>query len=264
MIYFRSIERRDARAGEGYPFSTPLLRRLSSLSFSSPVTLLCGDNGCGKTTLIELIAFKARAERIGPPGGGLTPGQARIRQAADAFRAARSSKPSRCFLFTAEGFSKYVDYVVAEKQSAKEELDALPGLYGSDYARTLAAQPYAGTLGALDALYAAPLEEQSHGQGFLDFFQSRLLPGGLYLMDEPEAALSYINQLALIYIIKDAVQAGSQFLIATHSPILAAIPGAALLEMEEGVLKQRAYDELSQVQFLKRFLRDHARILEEE
>ncbi len=263
MIYLRSIALKEA-GGEGYPFSTPLLRSFTHLNFSAPVTVFCGDNGCGKTTLIELIAAKARAERIGPPRGALTEGQARIRRAVDAFRAARAGTPSRCFLFTAEGFSKYVDYVVAEKRYARGELEALSGLYGSDYARDLASQPYQGTLAALDALYAAPLEEQSHGQGFLDFFRSRLLPGGLYLMDEPEAALSYINQLALIYLILDAVKAGSQFLIATHSPILAACPQAALLEMEEGTLTPKAYDELSNVQFLKYFLGAHAHIFEED
>ena len=113
----------------------------------------------------------------------------------------------------------------------------------------------------LEHLYGAPLERQSHGQGFLEFFRSRLLPGGLYLMDEPEAALSYVNQLALIYLIQDAVRDGSQFILATHSPILAAIPEAAILEMEEGNLTPRAYEELGLVRFLQHFLRAHAHIL---
>ena len=80
-------------------------------------------------------------------------------------------------------------------------------------------------------------------------------------MDEPEAALSYVNQLALIYLIQDAVRDGSQLILATHSPILAAIPEAAILEMEEGNLTPRAYEELGLVRFLQHFLRAHAHIL---
>ena len=250
MIFLSALERRDVAASAGYPYDTAVLSRLSRLELGAPVTMFCGDNGCGKTTLIELMAAKLRAERI--------------RSAADGFRISMKGKPRHCFLFTAEGFTKYIDYVVAEKEYARRELDALPGQYGSDYARELAAQPYAGTLAALQGLYERPLEAQSHGQGFLEFFQSRLRPDGLYLMDEPEAALSYVNQLALIYLMQDAVRAGSQFVLATHSPILTACPGAALYEMEEGALTQKSYPELRSIQFLKRFLSNPESILLED
>lgn len=263
MIYLKSLWRLPGEAGDEYPFSTPLLRNLTQIDFSSPVTILCGDNGCGKTTLIELIAARLHMNRVGEQEH-LTDAQRRIRRAASRYRAALARKPAHHFLFTAEGFSRYVDYVVAEKQFARQELENLHGRYGSDYAESLASQPYHATLGALESLYAAPLEQQSHGQGFLDFFRSRLIPGGLYLMDEPEAALSYVNQLALIYLIQDAVKQNCQLILATHSPILAAYPSAALLEMQDGALLPRAYDELGNVQFLKHFLRAHEQILTTE
>ena len=113
-------------------------------------------------------------------------------------------------------------------------------------------------------MYERPLESQSHGQGFLEFFQSRLRPGGLYLMDEPEAALSYVNQLALVYLMQDAVAAGSQFILATHSPILTACPGAALYEMQDGALTPKTYPELKNIQFLKRFINNPESILSED
>lgn len=260
MIYLKHLERKSGSAGEGYPYDTPLFAHLDRFAPGAPVTLLCGDNGCGKTTLIELIAAKLGVERVGPLGG-YSDSQRCIRQAADGFRVAMAGKPAHSFLFTAEGFTKYVDYVVAEKRFAREELDRLPHQYGSDYARGLASQPYAGTLQALNSLYDRPLERQSHGQGFLDFFQSRLHPKGLYLMDEPEAALSYVNQLALIYIMQEAVAAGSQFILATHSPILSAYPDAALFEIQDGQLMRSTYDDLHSIQFLRHFLRSHAHIL---
>ena len=181
-LYLRSLERLWECA-PGYPGDTAVLRRFSRLDFSAPMTMLCGDNGCGKTTLIELLACKVRANRIGPPQGALTGSQRAVAAAADDFRVVMGGRPAHSFLFTAEGFSQYVATLTAEKEFARAELDGLSGKYGSDYARSLAAQPFAGTLAAIDHLYAAPLETQSHGQGFLDFFQSRLMPGGLYLMD---------------------------------------------------------------------------------
>lgn len=126
MIYLSALERRKGAAFAGYPYDTVLVQKFARLDFYAPVTLLCGDNGCGKTTLIELIAAKTHAERISSAAAGLTDAQKRIRKAADGFTAAMKGKPRHCLLFTAEGFTKYIDYVVAEKEYARRELDALP------------------------------------------------------------------------------------------------------------------------------------------
>ena len=261
MIYLSVLEK--CRGGSGYPWDTKVMQENTAFRFEQPVTLLCGDNGCGKTTLIELIAAKLRAERIST-GGALSAAHRSILNAADGWKSVMKAKPQHCFLFTAEGFTRYIDYVANEKRFAQEELDALDGKYGSDYARQLAAQPFAGTLHALEGMYDRPLEQQSHGQGFLDFFRSRLRPNGLYLLDEPEAALSYVNQLALIYLMQEAENMGSQFIVATHSPILMAYPRAALYEMQNGILTRKSYREMDSIRFLRRFLSDPDSLLRDE
>lgn len=114
--------------------------------------------------------------------------------------------------------------------------------------------PHAHTLADLDSLYAGDLALCSHGEGFLDFFRSRLRPNGVYLLDEPEGALSYENQYALCLMILDAVKDGCQFLLATHSPVLSAIPGAEILEITGEGFRKTEYDRLESVQFLKLFL----------
>ena len=259
-MYLTRMEKQRS-IGSGYPCDTAVWQNNAVINFTGPVTMLCGDNGCGKTTLIELIAAKLSAQRISSVNG-LSAGQQRIRSAADGWRTVMKAKPRHCLLFTAESFTRYIDYIASEKRFAQSELEALDGKYGSDYARQLAAQPFAGTLAALEGMYDRPLEEQSHGQGFLEFFRARLRPGGLYLLDEPEAALSYVNQLALICLMREAVAEGSQFILATHSPILMACPEAALMEMEDGTLTQKTYRELNSILFLRRFLSDPESLLE--
>ena len=121
--------------------------------------------------------------------------------------------------------------------------------------------PHAHTLGDLERLYANDLARRSHGEGYLDFFSSRLKPDGLYLLDEPEAALSPFNQLVLLHLLQDAAEQRCQFLVATHSPVLLACPDAAIYEMSEAGMQRRGYRELESVRFLKAFLADPERLL---
>jgi len=263
MIYLKEFRKKDAAERGGYPFWLDIIQSMDRLVFDCPVTMLCGDNGCGKTTLIELIAQAISAHRVGLPGG-LTPAQQLLNEASLSFTPVFAVKPRKNFIFTAEGFTKYIEFLVAEKAESLEDLAALQEEYGDRYAGKLAAQPYARTIGEIDHMYDRPLEERSHGQGFIDFFRSRIVKGGLYLLDEPEAALSYGNQLALIYIMQEAVKNGCQFIIATHSPILSAYPGARLLEIAEGSIEPREYDDIASISFMRRFLFKHESLLADE
>lgn len=246
MLYVTKLIKE--RSGEGYPFTVPAIAALRELSFSAPVTVICGDNGSGKSTLLSILAAKLNAVRIGQ---GIIEREKAADAAQDAFTLHKRAC-KRNFFFSAEDFIAYIGWVSRTKEEARAELARIEADDTiADKAR--ARMPFLHTLGDLAGLYAEDLALQSHGEGFLDFFQSRLRPGGVYLLDEPEGALSFEKQYALALLIRDA-SAHSQFILATHSPILSALPAADILEVTpEGFLRRR-YEELENVRFLQLFM----------
>ncbi|MFL5620196.1 MAG: AAA family ATPase, partial [Gemmatimonadaceae bacterium] len=131
----------------------------------------------------------------------------------------------------------------------------------STYAKGLAAGPARASLGALESKYGVDLDANSHGQSFLHLFQSRFVPGGLYLLDEPEAPLSPQSQLGLMAMIADMVAEDAQFVIATHSPLLLAYPGAGIVSFDEVPVRFVEYAELDSVRLVREFLADPERYL---
>ncbi len=231
----------DPHAGTGrYPFTLPVVRHLDEiggLDLDPGVTFLVGDNGTGKSTLVEALAVAAG---FNPEGGS--------QSFRFATRATESSlgdhlilrwgtrKPRTGFFLRAESF-----YNVATEI---EKLDKEPG------PSLLAA--YGGV---------SP-HERSHGESFLDVVTHRFGPNGLYLLDEPEAALSVKGCLALVARVADLVAEGSQFVIATHSPILLAVPGARILQVDDdGVIEQVTYDDAEPVTLTRGFLDSPQRFL---
>jgi len=116
-------------------------------------------------------------------------------------------------------------------------------------------------LAAIEGRYGSDLDARSHGESFLELFQARLVPNGLYLLDEPEAALSPQSQLAFVAMMKDAVDQGSQFVIATHSPVLMAIPSARILSFDEDPPAFVGFEDVDHVTLLRDFLQQPARFL---
>ena len=113
---------------------------------------------------------------------------------------------------------------------------------------------YLGPVAARAARYDGDLDARSHGEAFLAFFAGRLRGRGLYLLDEPEAALSPLRQLAFLSILAEGVAAGAQFVIATHAPVVMAAPGARPLEIRDGRLRATPFDDLEHVRILREFL----------
>jgi len=225
-IVWERVARRDV-----YPFSLPAIRAWDRLALE-PVTYLVGENGSGKSTILEAIAVAAG---FNPEGGSRNfnfatrPTESELHRSVRLTRGVR--RPATGFFLRAETF-----YNVATEI---ERLDA-DDAYGPD-----------------------ALHELSHGESFLALANHRFRANGLYILDEPEAALSPARQLALLRRIHDLVRGGSQFLIATHAPIVLAYPGARIHRLGEHGIDQVDYDATEQVSVTRNFLVDRTRFLDE-
>lgn len=230
-----------------YPFTVPALRDLRTLRFTAPLTCFVGENGSGKSTLLEAIALKAKL----PPATGaplehddtLAP----LRPLANALRLGWMPRTHLGFFLRAEDF---FGFARAQKQRA-ESLDDMAERFADDprVRAYMFAQKQALTSRSGEDLHAL-----SHGESFLRFFESRMIPGGLYLLDEPEAALSPQRQLAFLSLLKQLVAADAQIIMATHSPLLLAFPEAQLLRFDEQGVTPTAYADLEHVTLTRDFL----------
>lgn len=258
----RSVGRKRG-GGSGFPFDVPVVRALSELPFDAAVTFFVGENGSGKSTLLEGIALAARLPTVGSAESGRDDTLASQRAFADTLRLTWNAKTGRGFFLRAEDFFGFTKRLAQERAELKGRLVELDEEYKdrSAYAKALASGPLAASLGAMESRYGVDLDANSHGQGFLKLFQSRFVPGGLYLLDEPEAPLSPQSQLGLMAMMVEMVAQGAQFIIATHSPILLAYPGARIFSFDGGTIRSMEYEDLEHVAFTRDFLNAPERYL---
>lgn len=239
-----------------FPFNLPILKNLSDLSFTSPVTVFAGENGSGKSTLLEALAYSAGSIAIGSDelirDETLDP----VKPLADCLKLIWNKRTHRGFFLRAEDFFGYIKRLRKLQQSLVEESATLDREFNdrSKYAQSLAKLPVESSLRALETRYGGDLAARSHGESFLALFKSRFAPDGLYLLDEPEAALSPLSQLGLISLIKTMVEQGGQFIIATHSPILMAVPEAQLLNFDASPPTPTSYEALDHIQLYRSFM----------
>ena len=221
-----------------YPFDLPVTRSLETIAFHPRVTFFIGENGTGKSTLLEAMAVGLR---FNPEGGSRNfrfSTRASHSQLDRFLRLSRSARRMRDgFFFRAESYYNLATEI--------EKLDA----------EEAAGPPIIGAYGGRS------LHEQSHGQSFLALFSHRLRGDGLYLVDEPEAALSPNRQLALLSIIHDLVGKGSQFIIATHSPLIMAYPNAWIYLLLDDKIERVEYTDTEHFALTRAFLNDHRRML---
>ena len=262
MSHLRSARIRQATR-EGFPFSVPAIRSLTELTFDSAVTFFVGENGSGKSTLLEGLALATGLPTVGSAAAS---GDATLdaqRRLAKAIKLAWSARTHRGFFLRAEDFFGFTKQLAHMRQELMGRLIEVDSAYEgrSDYARSLAKGPAAASLADMERRYGVDLDANSHGQSFLKLFQSRFVPGGLYLLDEPEAPLSPQSQLGVVGLLRDMVRQDAQFIVATHSPILLAFPGAQIYSFDDGEVRPTEYEALEHVKLTREFLNEPARFL---
>ena len=238
--YVREVKVRGDKVTsfDQYPFSLPVVRHLESLELQAAVTFLVGENGSGKSTLLEAIAV---AWGFNPEGGTKNfRFQTRASHSVlhEYLRLVKGvHRPRDGFFLRAESFFNVATEI--------ERLDDAPG-----------GPPI------IDSYGGRSLHQQSHGESFFSLMMNRFGGHGFYVLDEPEAALSPSRQLAMISRMHELVQARSQFIIATHSPILMAYPHACIYEITTDGLRRVSYEQTEHYAVAKRFLNDWKRQLE--
>lgn len=218
-----------------YPLTIPTIRSLEKLQLTNAVTFFVGENGSGKSTLLEAIADCCE---FNVAGGGKN-NQYDVHAAESALgpllRLSWMPKTNNGFFLRAESFYQFASYLDELQHEDPRTLDSYGG---------------------------KSLHEQSHGESFLSLFNNRFNGKAIYLLDEPEAALSPQRQLALLKLMHDLVLEGSQFIIATHSPILLGFPNATIYHFNE-IIEEIAYDDVPHVQLTKYFLTNKDRFLQQ-
>jgi predicted ATPase len=224
--FIRSVrlERSQVSDFGKYPFNIPAIARLEELKLDPRLTILVGENGSGKSTLLEAMAIAAR---FNPEGGtrnfsfATRPTESELHGHLRLIRGARREKAG--FFLRAESF-----YNVATVGEGVHE--SWTGIH-----------------------------DKSHGEAFLWLLENKFRANGLYLLDEPEAALSPQRQLSALAIIHRLLGTGSQFVMATHSPILLAYPGALIYRLDDQGITRTAYEETEHYTITRSFLQNPAR-----
>lgn len=232
--FLRSIrlERDKVASFDAYPFAIPAVRSLEQIDLDPRVTFLVGDNGSGKSTLIEAIAVSAGLN----PEGGSNNFKFSTRSSESplhtCLRVARGARrPRTSFFLRAESYFNVATEI--------EKLDAEPS----------SQPPIISYYGGVS------LHEQSHGESFLALITHRFGANGLYILDEPEAALSPQRQLSLLARMHELVEdQGSQFIIATHSPILMSYPGALIYQLSPTGMTTVDYEDTEHYRITREFL----------
>lgn len=238
--YISGVRLSSPLSDDSYLKELPVVRqleRMGELTFTKPVTFLVGENGTGKSTLVEAIAV---ASGFNAEGGTRNFTFSTATTHSDLYRHLTISKrahPKDGFFLRAESFYNLASNI--------DEMDSTPSYE----------PPVINSYGGVS------LHKQSHGESFLALVQNRFGGNGLYILDEPEAALSALKLLTLLVEISELVKKNSQFIIATHSPVLMAFPGAEVYELTENGIASVDYKQTEHYQLTRRFLENPEKML---
>ena len=229
--YLRHIElkRDNVQSFSEYPFCLPSIKNLSRLEFHPKVTLIVGENGTGKSTILEAIAT---AYGFNPEGGTINFNFSSMNTHSELYKYIKLvkgvKKPQNGFFLRAESFYNLATNI--------------------------------DELGVASSYGGLSLHKQSHGESFLAVFMNRFGGNGLYILDEPEAALSPSRQMSMLTRMHELINMGSQFIISTHSPIIMGYPEATIYEIKDKVEVVK-YEETENYQIMKSFISNRSKML---
>ena len=244
-----------------FPFTIPLLQSITRLEFNSQVTILVGNNGCGKSTLLEIIALGLRLPGLTQASPEQHPLMHAVVDSVKHFRLVHkvdnlNTTPSRSsgFFFRADDVTGFLQSVQRNAQEHHELAAYFEKALPPGYGRQLAVGVAKKGARALEDRYGEDPFARSHGELFLHLLKTRMTSRAIYLLDEPETPLSISNQLALLQLLMQEVNRGSQLLIATHAPILMAFPDATILDCNHTPPKVVDWNDVEHVSLTRAFL----------
>lgn len=266
MIHLQSVSLTTipASSADQFPFKVPVIKSLPTIHFTTSVTFLVGENGAGKSTFLEAVAHAADSIAVGSDELERDKTLGSVRALAQTLKLTWTKRTRKGFFLRAEDYFGYAKRLARMREELEQEVREIDEEYKdrSAHAQGLAKMAHSGQLRALREKYDGDLDERSHGESFFTFFKARFVPDGLYLLDEPEAPLSPLRQLGFLSMLKDMTENhNAQFIIATHSPILMAFPGAVILSFDQSPVQVVAYDELEHVTLTRQFLNNPASYL---
>ena len=228
------LERGKVPSFDVYPFNIKVVKDFTEIELVKPVTFFVGENGIGKSTFIEAIAVYLGMNAEGGSQNFNFSTLDTHSNLSEYLLIPRYGRPRTKFFLRAESFYN----VLSEIQNISEDPDSRGGLYDA---------------------YGGNLHKCSHGESFIKLVKNRFYPKGLYILDEPEAALSPDRQLSLLCLIDDLVKQGSQFIIASHSPIIISYRDGQILDLNDG-FKEVKYEDTDIYKSYKMYLQDPYRI----
>lgn len=236
MNYLSSVSI-EPEANKNYPFNLQIFKNGLSINFKSPITFILGENGSGKSTFLESLSYNIGFNVLGGNKNHAYKNEDIFDnlKLAEKMKLKWNLKTNNGFFFRAESFLNFTGYL--------ENLALENG--------RIAFNPYGGK----------SLQKLSHGEAFLSLFQNKFKEG-IFILDEPESALSIERQFSLISILNELANSGKcQFIIATHSPILITMPNSNIFEIEDNKIKEKSYAETKQFQLYKNFVNAPERYL---
>ena len=239
--YIRSLYIKEKPPEESYLSELPVVKNLlkmKELRFTSDVVFLVGENGTGKSTLLEAIAVSMGFNAEGGTRNFRFSTVDTHSELNEYITVVKGFHPKDGFFLRAESFYNVASYI--------DRMDDEPS-FGARL---------------IDSYGGVSLHEQSHGESFLALVKNRFGGNGIYLLDEPEAALSPSRQMTLLVLMNELVKKNSQFIIATHSPMLMTFPGAQVIELTEDDIRTVPYDQTDHFQLTKRFLNQPEKMLD--